>query len=58
MRTITEDKLKENLNEVIRGAVQDEEFCTVHTRYGNAVIISENEWNILVAALKMQLDGM
>lgn len=29
------------------------EFVTIKTRAGNAVLISEDEWNILVDALKL-----
>lgn len=37
-------------------AVSDDEFVKIHTDAGNAVLISEAEWNILRDALNMVLN--
>ena len=35
------------------GAATGMEFVTIKTRAGNAVLISEDEWNILLEAMKL-----
>lgn len=37
------------------GAVADDEFVKIKTRAGNAILISEAEWNILRDAMQMVL---
>ena len=37
------------------GAVADDDFVKIKTRAGNAILISEAEWNILRDALQMVL---
>jgi len=39
------------------GAVANDDFVKIKTRAGNAVLISEAEWNILVDAFKMAIRG-
>ena len=47
MIKITYDQFKENQEAILRNAAAANEFATVQTKSGNAVIISEEEWNIL-----------
>jgi len=37
------------------GAVVNDDFVKIHTQYGNAVLVSEAEWNIMTDALKKVL---
>lgn len=37
------------------GAVANDDFVKIKTRAGNAVLISEAEWNVMVDALKVVL---
>lgn len=37
------------------GAVADDDFARIKTRAGNAILISETEWNILRDALQAVL---
>ena len=39
------------------GAIVNDDFLTIKTDSGNAVLISEGEWNILIDAFKMVIDG-
>lgn len=38
---------------LLTSAATGMEFVTIKTRAGNAVLISEDEWNILLDALKL-----
>lgn len=53
-----EKTLKEFLSDAENltvGAVINDDFLTIKTDRGNAVLISENEWNILRDAFKMTI---
>lgn len=39
------------------GAIINDDFLTIKTDSGNAVLISEDEWNILIDAFKMVIGG-
>ena len=39
------------------GAIVNDDFLTIKTDSGNAVLISEGEWNILIDAFKMVIGG-
>lgn len=39
------------------GAIVNDDFLTIKTDSGNAVLISEDEWNILIDAFKMVIGG-
>lgn len=57
---MTELSMKEFLNapeSILNGAVADDEFVKVKTKSGNAVIISESEWNILIGAMKIAMNS-
>ena len=41
----------------IVAAVADDEFVKVKTKSGNAVIINESEWNILIGAMKIAMNS-
>lgn len=44
-----------NAENLTIGAIVNDDFLTIRTDKGNAVLISENEWNILKAAFKMAI---
>ena len=44
-----------NAENILIGAVANDDFVTIKTKAGNAVLISEAEWNILVDAMKTVL---
>ena len=57
---MTELSMKEFLNNpeaILTGAVADDEFVKVKTKSGNAVIINEAEWNILIGAMKIAMNS-
>ena len=57
---MTELSMKEFLNDpesILTGAVVDDEFVKVKTKSGNAVIINESEWNILIGAMKIAMNS-
>lgn len=41
-----------NAEKLVIGAVVDDDFVRIKTSKGNAVLISEAEWDILVDAMK------
>lgn len=45
----------ENAESLLIGAVTNDDFVKIKTKAGNAVLISEAEWNILVDAMKTVL---
>lgn len=47
MKEISLKELSTSLDYCIKNAIIDDEFLKVSTDYGNAVIISEAEWNTL-----------
>ncbi len=47
MKEISLKELNTSLDYCIKNAILDDEFLKVSTDYGNAVIISEAEWNTL-----------
>ncbi len=57
---MNELSMKEFLNapeSILTGAVVDDEFVKVKTKSGNAVIINESEWNILIGAMKIAMNS-
>ncbi len=38
---------------LVIGAVVDDDFVKIKTSKGNAVLVSETEWNIMVDAMRM-----
>lgn len=44
-----------NAENLTIGAIVNDDFLTIRTDKGNAVLISENEWNILKAAFKIAI---
>ena len=47
MKNICLDEFISNTEKYVTAAVTDDEFITVGTPQGNAVVISEAEWNML-----------
>ncbi len=39
------------------GAIENDDFVKIRTRAGNAVLISEGEWNILIESMKVVLSA-
>lgn len=42
-----------NAEKLVIGAVVDDDFVKIKTNKGNAVLVSEAEWNIMVDAMRM-----
>ena len=55
MKEITLSKYANDVENYTVQAVRDDEFLKIRTRAGNAVLISEDEWNILSDAMKLVL---
>lgn len=53
----TTQEFIDNANNLLIGAVSNDDFVKIHTSAGNAVLISEAEWNILVEALETVIGG-
>lgn len=47
MKNVSLDEFISNTKKYVTAVVTDDEFVTVETPQGNAVVISEAEWNIL-----------
>ena len=45
-----------NAEGLLIGAVANDDFVKIHTKAGNAVLISEAEWNIVIGAFKLAAD--
>lgn len=57
MKEVTLSEFAKNAENYTVQAVRDDEFLKIRTKAGNAVLISEEEWNILVDATKLVLEG-
>lgn len=55
LRVVELSTLENNLSKYLEEVITDDKFLKVPTKEGNAVIISEAEWNILVEALGLIL---
>lgn len=53
MKTINVNDFKNNTEQCLLNAVINDDFLTVETHKGKAVIISEAEYTMLIDALKM-----
>ena len=53
----TTQEFIDNAKNLLIGAVSNDDFVKIHTSAGNAVLISEAEWNILVEALETVIGG-
>ena len=51
----TTQEFIDNAKNLLIGAVSNDDFVKIHTSAGNAVLISEAEWNVMVDALKVVL---
>ena len=54
LETTTQEFIS-NAENFLIGAVSNDDFVKIKTKAGNAVLISEAEWNILVDALKITM---
>lgn len=52
MKEVTATEFILDVRDLLYAAVKDDEFLKIRTKAGNAVLISEAEWNILVDAMK------
>ncbi len=55
MIQITEKEFLADAEALLIGAVADDNFLKIKTSIGNAVLISEAEWNVLTEAMKSLL---
>lgn len=55
MQELTTEEFFANAEKILVNAAANDDFVKIRTKAGNAVLISEAEWNILVAALKAVL---
>ena len=53
----TMQEFSENAESYTKGAILNDDFVKIKTSVGNAVLISEEEWNILTDAMKMLIQG-
>ena len=57
MNELSMNEFLNNPEAILTGAVADDEFVKVKTKSGNAVIINESEWNILIGAMKIAMNS-
>lgn len=57
MRELTVQEFIEDTGKLVINAVENDDFLKIKTSAGNAVLISEAEWNILTDAMKIVLSG-
>ena len=55
LKNITENELKKDLERHLREVITDDNYLKVKTGVGNAVIISETEWNMLRESVELAL---
>lgn len=55
MKEITLAEFTKDTENYTVQAVRDDEFLKIRTKAGNAVLISEDEWNIFSDAMKLIL---
>lgn len=58
MLEVTMSEFTENIEKLTIGAIKANDFVKIRTRAGNAVLISETEWDILRDSLKMVMDAL
>ena len=57
MKEITLSEFTNDAENCTVQAVRDSEFLKIRTKAGNAVLISEDEWNIFSDAMKLVLSA-
>lgn len=55
MNTLTTQEFLADAERILTAAATNDDFVKIKTGVGNAVLISEAEWNIMVDALKAVL---
>lgn len=55
MQEKTTQEFLANAENLLIGAVANDDFVKIKTSAGNAVLISEAEWNVMVDALRVVL---
>lgn len=55
MKEITVSEFASDVEKYTVQTVRDDEFLKIRTKAGNAVLISEDEWNIFSDAMKLVL---
>ena len=58
MKEVTSQTFIANVEKLLAGVFENDEFLKIRTKYGNAVLISEDEWNILTDALRVVLNSI
>lgn len=57
MKEVTATEFIMDARDLLYAAVKNDEFLKIKTRVGNAVLINEAEWNIMVDAMKVVLQS-
>ena len=57
MKELTATEFITNARDLLYSAVEYDEFLKIKTRSGNAILINEAEWNIMVDAIKAVLQS-
>ena len=58
MKEVTSQTFIANVEKLLADVFENDEFLKIRTKYGNAVLISEDEWNILTDALRVVLNSI
>lgn len=58
MKEVTSQTFIANVEKLLADVFENDEFLKIRTKYGNAVLISEDEWNILTDALRVVLSSV
>lgn len=58
MKEVTSQTFIANVEKLLADVFENDEFLKIRTKYGNAVLISEDEWNILTDALRVVLSSI
>lgn len=53
MKKIPVNRFKRDVDRLLKNAIQLDEFLTVHTDYGDVVVVSKEEWNTLNAGFQL-----
>ena len=58
MKEVTSQTFIANVEKLLADVFENDEFLKIRTKHGNAVLISEDEWNILTDALRVVLSSI
>lgn len=55
MKEVTKQEFIDDAERLMNNAIAYDDFLKIRTAYGNAILISEAEWNIHVDAMRLVL---